>query len=163
MVTESGIWFTDECGRSWRRIYKQRGLTDVRFVSRERGWAIGSAQDRYRDQRWREDLDAGEGSAGTRHGRGPHDLSRDRVCQPRKSASCPPNQGVPNDSKMPLVARSRATRSAVNGHGLSVSLETHDGGATWSTNKVSMFGRISRIRVAKDGRGLALGRVRRLL
>ena len=42
MVTESGIWFTDECGRSWRRIYKQRGLTDVRFVSRERGWAIGA-------------------------------------------------------------------------------------------------------------------------
>ena len=42
MLTESGIWFTDECGRSWRRIHKQRGLTDVRFVTPERGWAIGA-------------------------------------------------------------------------------------------------------------------------
>ena len=42
MVTPSGIWFTDECGRTWRRIYKQRGLTDIRFVSPDRGWAIGA-------------------------------------------------------------------------------------------------------------------------
>ena len=42
MVTSSGIWFTDECGRTWRRIYKQRGLTDIRFVSPDRGWAIGA-------------------------------------------------------------------------------------------------------------------------
>ena len=42
MVTPSGIWFTDECGRTWRRIHKQRGLTDIRFVSPDRGWAIGA-------------------------------------------------------------------------------------------------------------------------
>jgi hypothetical protein len=39
---------------------------------------------------------------------------------------------------------------------LSILMETRDGGATWVTNKVSIFGRISRIRFDSKGRGLGL-------
>ncbi|MGH9626928.1 MAG: WD40/YVTN/BNR-like repeat-containing protein, partial [Bryobacteraceae bacterium] len=42
MVTEEGIWFTDEAGRSWRKLHDQRGLQGVYFTTRERGWAVGA-------------------------------------------------------------------------------------------------------------------------
>jgi hypothetical protein len=35
-------------------------------------------------------------------------------------------------------------------------METSDGGETWTTNKVSLFGRISRIRFGPSGSGLGL-------
>ena len=154
MVTESGIWFTDECGRSWRRIYKQRGLTDVRFVSRERGWAIGARktviETKDGGQTWNQVKEVRE-----------LDMNADRTTF-HAIEFVSPKVGIlsakasrPREDKVPLwldpepeKRRERPT--------LSVSLETHDGGETWSANKVSMFGRISRIRFAKDGRGLAL-------
>ena len=155
MVTESGIWFSDECGRSWKRIHKRRGLTGVRFVSREHGWAIGTRKTVI------ETTDGG------------------KTWQPLKEAQeldtnadyttfhaiefVNPKTGI-------MAAKSRRPQGGRDGPlwldpepqkrrerpTLTVSMETHDGGATWSTSKVSMFGRIARIQIAPDGRTLAL-------
>jgi len=35
MVTDRGIWFTEESGRSWKKVHKQRGLERVFFLTRE--------------------------------------------------------------------------------------------------------------------------------
>jgi photosystem II stability/assembly factor-like uncharacterized protein len=154
MVTESGIWFTDECGRSWRRIYKQRGLTDVRFVSRERGWAIGARKTAI------ETRDGGKTWTPVKEVR-ELDMDVDRTTfyaiefVTPKIGIMSAKSGRSRDGKVPLWLDPEPEKRRER-PGLSVSLETHDGGETWSANKVSMFGRISRIRVAKDGRGLAL-------
>lgn len=41
MVAESGIWFTEEGGRGWKRVLRQKGLERVLFTTRERGFAVG--------------------------------------------------------------------------------------------------------------------------
>ena len=41
MVTPGGVWFTQEAGRSWKRILKHEGISGLNFESREKGWAIG--------------------------------------------------------------------------------------------------------------------------
>jgi photosystem II stability/assembly factor-like uncharacterized protein len=154
MVTESGIWFSDECGRSWRRIYKQRGLTDVRFVSREHGWAIGARKTVI------ETTDGGKTWNPVKAVQD-LDMNTDRTTF-HAIEFVTPKIGIiagkssrPRDRRVPLwletepeTRRERPT--------LSVSMETKDAGQTWSVSKVSMFGRISRIRVGKNGRGLAL-------
>lgn len=154
MLTESGIWFTDECGRSWRRIHKQRGLVDIHFVSRERGWAVGANKTAIQTsdggKTWTKvqavvDLD----------------LTADRTTF-HAVAFLSPQSGIivgrsarRPDNRLPLwldpEPQSRRERPA-----LSVVLQTRDGGATWATDKVSMFGRISQVQFAPSGRGLAL-------
>lgn len=154
MVTDSGIWFTDECGRTWRRIHKQRGLTDVRFVSRERGWAIGANKTV---------IETSDGGKTWTRVKAAEDLDTN----PQRTTFhamefLSPQRGIitgkssrNRESSMPLWLDPHPTQRAER-PGLSVTLETHDGGASWMTSKVSMFGRISRVRLRKDGTGLAL-------
>lgn len=154
MLTESGIWFTDECGRSWRRIHKQRGLTDVRFVTPERGWAIGANKTA---------IETSDGGKTWQKVKAVEELDSDperTVFHTIEFVS--PKVGIMaarsnrrREYRIPLwldprpeIRRERPS--------LTILLETKDGGATWEANKVSMFGRISRIRFDANGRGLGL-------
>jgi hypothetical protein len=154
MLTESGIWFTDECGRTWRRIYKQRGLTDIRFVTAERGWAVGAnktaLQTRDGGKTWQKVKAVEE-----------LDTDPDRtVFHTIEFVS--PKVGIMaarsnrrRDYRIPLWLDPRPDFRREQ-PSLSILMETNDGGETWTTNKVSMFGRISRIRVGALGRGVGL-------
>lgn len=154
MITESGIWFSDECGRGWKRIHKQRGLTDIRFVSRERGWAIGvkktvietsDAGKTWQPVKAVQELDASAEFTAF------HAIefinSREGFISARSSR--------PRDRRVPLWLdsdpESRRERPA-----LSITLETSDGGASWNVSKASMFGRISKLRFGNRRAGLAL-------
>jgi len=154
MVTDSGIWFTDECGRSWRRIHKQRGLTDVRFISRERGWAVGANKTAIETddggRTWKR-VEAAERL----------DTNAQRTTFHTVEFISPEVGLITGRSSrgreypVPLwldpAPAQRPERPS-----LSVTLETRDGGKSWNPSKVSMFGRISRVRLRKDGVGLAL-------
>jgi Photosynthesis system II assembly factor YCF48 len=154
MVTESGIWFTDECGRNWRRIHKQRGLTDVRFISRDRGWAIGA------EMTFLETSDGGK--------------TWSRVKAVEKLSENPdrvvfdtidfmnPKMGLvlgrlrkARDPRLPLWLDPHPETRREQPQ-LAYTVETRNGGATWVTNKVSIFGRISRTKLRPDGSGLIL-------
>jgi hypothetical protein len=154
MVTDSGIWFSEECGRSWRRIHKQRGLTDVRFVSRERGWAIGS------NMTFLETSDGGKSwtrvKAVENLSSNPGRITFDSI------DFLTPQIGLvvgkmrrSRDSNLPLWLEIWPEKRKEQPQ-MSYTLETKDGGATWLTSKVSMFGRISRVRLRGNGSGLAL-------
>lgn len=154
MVTPSGIWFTDECGRTWRRIYKQRGLTDIRFVSPDRGWAIGTNKTV---------IETSDGGKTWQKVKAVEELDSD----PERTTFtaiefATPKVGIMaarsnrrRDSRMPLWLDPKpdARRERPS---LSILMETRDGGATWNTSKISMFGRISKIRLEARGRGLGL-------
>lgn len=154
MLTESGIWFSDECGRSWRRVHKQRGLIDIRFVSREKGWAVGAnklaIQTVDGGKTWTKVKAVEELASNS-------DTTAFEVIEPITSkVAIMVGRSVPRRrSDVPLwldtdPQKRRETPS------LTLTLETRDAGDTWTANKVSMFGRISQLRVGKDGQGLAL-------
>jgi Photosynthesis system II assembly factor YCF48 len=154
MLTESGIWYTDECGRSWRRIHKQKGLTDIRFVSPERGWAIGA------DKTVIETSDAGKTWAPVKAAE-ELDMAKERTVFDAIEFATPKVGMITGKSRLrdsqstPLWLDPKPQRRREL-PALSVLLETKDGGATWTSQKVSMFGRIARIHLSADGRGLAL-------
>lgn len=154
MVTESGIWFTDECGRSWRRIYKHKGLTDVRFVSQDRGWAIGSKMT------FIETNDGGKSWTRVKDIEGlsenPDRITFDSIdFLNSKIGFVTGKMRKTNDPKLPLWLEPRP-ESRRERPTMSYTLETQSGGLKWLTGKVSMFGRISRARLRSTGVGLAL-------
>ena len=66
MVTADGIWFTDEAGRSWRKLSKPDNVLRVCFLTPQHGFRGGRGEDVPRDQRWRRHLELP--SAGDRAG-----------------------------------------------------------------------------------------------
>jgi hypothetical protein len=154
MLTPSGIWFTDECGRTWRRIHKQRELTDIRFVTPERGWAIGANKTA---------IETSDGGKTWQKVKAVEELDSDpdrTVFSAIEFVS--PKVGIiagrsnrHRNYRMPLWLDPHPNRRREQ-PSLSILMETRDGGATWETNKVSIFGRISRIRLDSKGRGLGL-------
>jgi hypothetical protein len=42
LVTDKGLWKTDESGRSWRRLYKNSTLVSVWFLDEMHGFAVGA-------------------------------------------------------------------------------------------------------------------------
>ena len=155
-MTESGIWFTDECGRTWRRIHKQRGLTDVRFVSRERGWAIG-ANKTVIETRDGGKRGAGKSSGGTRH------RTRNRTtfhamefAQPETIGIIAGKSGRNRESRSPLWLDPRPDPKRAN-----VPAFPSAGNARWRSNldnqqSVHVWTYFARSGLRKDGVGLAL-------
>ncbi|MFN9459366.1 MAG: WD40/YVTN/BNR-like repeat-containing protein, partial [Acidobacteriota bacterium] len=41
MATEGGVWFTEEAGRSWRKVSRQKGILALHFDSATHGFAGG--------------------------------------------------------------------------------------------------------------------------
>ncbi len=156
MVTGGGIWFTDEAGRTWKRIYKRKGLHTVYFVTAGHGWALGEAktilETKDGGKTW-EKLQAAEDVK----------LNADYTTfnwmefnSPKTGLivgrSRPPNRfGRDLPTWMELEPNRWREKPTV-----SVFLETKDSGKTWSPQMASMFGQVLRFRLGKKGQGLAL-------
>jgi hypothetical protein len=154
MVTPGGIWFTQEAGRSWRRILKREGLSRVYFATRERGWAIGSRKTilhtKDGGKTWK---DLPEAEAVTTNedwttfnavdfGNAKTGVIVGRSRRPRARQDFP--------IWMDPQAKSRREWPS-----LAVMLQTINGGETWKETKLSIFGRVSEVSLAA-GRGLML-------
>jgi len=158
IVTDKGIWKTGESGRSWKKIPKSpKDVLRVHFLDENRGWAVGGGKSAWETvdggRRWKK-LDAVEevsanpeftvfswvSFVGGRFG-----VVAGASMPPRRSASRFP------DWMEPERAASRREWPALN-----ILLETQDAGATWKASSTSMFGHITRVRLAPDGRGLGL-------
>ncbi|HYP09517.1 MAG TPA: YCF48-related protein [Bryobacteraceae bacterium] len=154
MLTESGIWFTDECGRSWRRIHKRRGLREIRFVSQSRGWAVGENKTAIETfdggKTWTKmkaaadlDVNAERTSFGVIA-----PLNAKDVLIVGRSAPIRFRRFPVWLDPFPQLRRELPA--------MTVTLETRDGGQTWKSSKASMFGRVSAMATAKSGIGLLL-------
>jgi hypothetical protein len=155
MVTTSGVWFTQEAGRSWTRILKRQGLTRVHFLTRERGWAIGARKTVLQTvdggKSWKAvpEAEALKTNAdwtffgAIAFGSEQFGLIAGMSRSPRTREEFP----IWMD---PEANRRREWPS------VSIMLQTTNGGAAWKETRSSLFGRISEIALARDGRGLAL-------
>jgi photosystem II stability/assembly factor-like uncharacterized protein len=155
MVTPKGVWFTQEAGRSWTRILKRNGLARVYFLTRERGFAVGSRKTVIRT---------------TDGGRSWKDVPEVKALSTNEDWTIFQAIDFANAQAGVIAGRSRSPRSqedvpiwmdpqAKNRRewpSLSLMMRTNDGGETWQETKSSIFGRVSKLSLASDGRGLAL-------
>ncbi|MCS6954256.1 MAG: hypothetical protein NZM33_15520 [Bryobacteraceae bacterium] len=157
MAAEKGLWKTRDGGATWTRVPGPRNVLRVWFASENRGWAIGLEkgvwETRDGGRRWTP-LPVLDQVRSTREFTvfewitfvsGRHGLIAGASSRPRD-----PDASWP-EWMDPEAAEARRQRPT-----LSILLETRDGGETWKHSTTSMFGRITRVRLAADGRGLGL-------
>ncbi len=157
MVTESGVWRTQESGRSWRRLARLEGLLKVHFVNDQHGWAVGASKAVY------------ETTDGGQHWN-PVKAAAEPKSTPEYTAyRCLDFVGdklglIAGYSRPPRGYRERLpdwmeperARKRKELPGLIILLETRDGGRNWRTSESSMFGVVTQVRLSPQGRGLAL-------
>ena len=148
MVTEHGIWSTTESGHTWKKLNAPSGMMRVWFLTRVHGFAAGTGKRAF------ETTDGGvtwkllpiinqlQGNpAYTEFGdiafRGDNGLIT--------GWSAPPVRGTaaPGDGSVQIPQ-------------LTIILETHDGGKTWTKTEASLFGQITRISIPEMGPALGL-------
>jgi hypothetical protein len=156
MVTEKGLWQTDESGRTWRKLPNfPKEITRVHFLDRKHGWAIGAKM---------QILETTDGGATwapipalsaltvnpefTVFGWMAFSSSRNGIIA---GWNTPPRRaGVP-DWMDPQKAQTR--RLVPN---TLVLLQTTNGGKTWESSTASIFGRVTRVSLTPGGDSLGL-------
>ncbi len=158
MVTQKGIWQTEEAGHSWHKLPgAPKDLLRVYFLDEQHGFAAGLEKSVY------ETSDGGKTWTRVAAAAKPETTAKYTVYNviefvgqrtgmiagfsqpPRKDEEFSPDW---------LDPQKAMTRPELP-H-LSISLDTHDGGKTWTSSTASMFGRITRARMLPNGTGLGL-------
>jgi photosystem II stability/assembly factor-like uncharacterized protein len=157
IVTEKGLWQTRDGGASWVKVAPGRNFLRVWFLDEQRGWAAGLNKGAWEthdggkhwsllpvlgEVRARRESTAFEWITFVS---GRHGLLAGSSVPPRDLGSPLPDWMDPESHE--------ARRQWPS---LSILLETRDGGRNWKHSITSMFGRITRVRLAADGRGLGL-------
>ncbi|MCW5980199.1 MAG: hypothetical protein KIT09_19100 [Bryobacteraceae bacterium] len=156
MVTERGIWRTEEAGLSWRRVSKLRGVSRVHFLDENHGFAAATKKTIY------ETFDGGK--AWTALG-----VTEKIEANPEHTAftwidftdqgsgsivgwSRPPRRQASDFPDWMDPAASQRRRQWPTS---TIVVQTPDGGKTWQPTVTSMFGRVTRVRM-KGADGLTL-------
>ena len=157
MVTEKGIWRTEEGGRSWRELPKTpKLLIGVHFLDEKHGFAVGTHKSAFQTD------DGGKTWEPIAAAEEPHTNPENTVYNnitfaDAKSGfingySAPPRR---DDQKPEWLDPEDETKRRELPR-MSIMLNTHDGGNTWKPSTVSMFGRITRAMFLPNGTGLGL-------
>jgi hypothetical protein len=157
LVTEKGIWRTEESGRSWRKIKSISGIVQVRFLDAERGFAVGERKQAYQT------VDGGENW--TKLAFLDEVKTREEYTHftwiefPTKDVgmiggvSRPPRrtrQRLPDWMDPEEASRRRAWPQLI------IMVETRDGGKTWKASSASIFGQMTASRFSPGGWMLGL-------
>lgn len=155
MVTPKGLYFSDETGRTWRRIKGEQGINGVYFADRQHGWMFGAQKKLLQTsdggKTWKQvpEATALKTSVERTVFYSMEFFSDKAGLLTGRSEPLPSRRQVPIWVESdPEVERERPT--------LTLLLETRDSGKTWSATSASMFGRFSRVS-RPGGKGAALG------
>ncbi|MCX6591177.1 MAG: hypothetical protein NTZ56_06605 [Acidobacteria bacterium] len=158
MVTERGVWQTEEGGRSWRKLSGEQSIARVHFLDAQRGFAVGALKKLLATK------DGGKTWAKVPAG----DLPETRpdftvysqIVSPEPNwllvagTSIPPRRQSRRDLPPwlePEEAKHRTQRPTVM-----LVVESRDGGVTWRHGTTSMFGRIAKVTVGAGKVGLGI-------
>jgi hypothetical protein len=156
MVTEKGLWQTDEAGRTWKKLPSlPKGVTHVHFADRKHGWAVGNKM---------QALETTDGALTWTPLAALNDLkvtpeftSFDVVAFGSPQAgiiagsNVPPRRADVPDWMDPEKAQNRRLLPSTL-----VLLQTLDGGKTWKPSTASIFGKITRVSITPGGDSLGL-------
>ena len=158
MVTEKGIWRTDEAGKDWKKLPKPPAPPRrVYFVDENHGWAACNKKTvlvtRDGGHKWEPILTASLPPG-----------SEERSAYSWISFANP-NYGIIFGFNLPAMRWGSlfpawmdpedALSRRETPH-LSYTLVTHDGGETWRSTSMSLFGQVTRARFSASGPGLGL-------
>ncbi len=147
LVTTDGLFRTVEAGLSWKKTSSFKGMLRVHFLTENRGFATG-----LRKQAW-ETSDGGRTWTlipAAREAKG----NPERVVFGWITFVTPAT-GIISGWNVPKESDSFVFDDLLLPT-LGLTLETRDGGASWSPQAVSMFGRITRVRTRDGAIGLGL-------
>lgn len=154
MVTDKGIWVTEESGRSWKKIESpKKGILRVYFLDRSHGYAIGFpktiVETKDGGKRWTNVTVAGE----------PNSIADNTVFEWLNFWG---DHGVILGRELsrrgdttPIWAE-RSPKSRREHKSLTLLIETSDGGKTWSSSTNEFLGHLTRLLLGKDSLALAL-------
>ena len=157
MATEGGVWFTEEAGRSWRKVSRQKGILAMHFDSATHGFAGGVKktiwETRDGGKSWTP-LAATKEIAAKEEYAAFHAMGFGGKTGIIAGTSRPPRR---EDMSLfpPWMEPERAAKRRVWPN-LMMMAETRDGGGTWKVSSASIFGQVSRILVDPAGFAVVL-------
>ncbi|WP_031500783.1 YCF48-related protein [Bryobacter aggregatus] len=154
-VSDKGeIWFSAEAGRDWRKLSKKKEARKLHFLDAENGFLIGEKKTFMRSsdggKTWRH-VPEGAQAKGNSENLAYRLIAfwNNKVGIVMGSSETTTPERLPGWMEPERVGR-RVTPK------LMVSLETGDGGLSWSAQDASTFGQIHRSVVGSDGTGFML-------
>jgi len=153
MVTERGLWYTQNFGGSWRRLGDlPKGMLRVWFLTANHGWAIGA------NKQVIETTDGGKSWVPVAAAKEPPGAALNTTYS---SIVFLRNKGIIAGWNKAKDTSSRPEWQTPGSHkyelpGTTIFLETGDGGKTWSSSSASMFGQLTKLAVSLSGTSLAL-------
>lgn len=159
MVTNKGLWQTSEAGRSWTRLPKvPAAIFRVYFLNETVGWAIGAKKVALATQdggkTWKP-LDVGKPQTGENVNFSA--FTWITFATPKVGIitgwNNPPRRFAP--ALPDWVDPESAVRQRQTPH-LSYTVQTSNGGASWTSAAASLFGVVARVRLQPNGTGIGL-------
>ena len=154
MVTDRGIWTTDEGGRSWKKLDGLKGMVQVHFLDQTHGFAVGYPKAIY------ETTDGGKkwvkvAAADTFHNK-PEDTIYDCIAFNGQQGVIAGHVLTEKNQRYPVWLVPNAARVRPQRQSVLLMLQTMDGGKTWNPSASPILGDITAIRFAKNDSALAL-------
>ena len=155
MVTDRGVWSTNESGRTWKKLDGlKKGILQVYFLSPLHGYAIGFPKAVY------ETSDGGKNwtrlAAADRPATAPQDTVYECISFQGAHGIIAGNVTLPGSDDTPLWMNPSQARIRRERQSTLVTLETMDGGANWEANTSSVYGKMSQLVMTKEDFSVAL-------
>jgi len=145
MVTDKGVWWTNESGRTWKKLdgLPKKGIVRVHFLDASHGFAIGFPkvvlETKDAGKSWTKVEEAAKPNTNAEQTiydcitfRGDHGVITGRLM---------PDE-VEIDPALAGIRRERQNSSII--------LETQDGGKHWASTTSSIYGHITQVRLSDD-------------
>jgi photosystem II stability/assembly factor-like uncharacterized protein len=156
MVTSKGLWKTDERGLVWKKLKSWNNVQRVHFLDAERGFALGPNRTFLETsdggRQWKPVEAAAKLSANTNFS---WIAFRDQQRGLLMGSSSTPRRR--SNMVLPEYLDPETASKEREWPHLSATLETSDGGRTWTPQTAPIFGRMKRLRFVPDGQyGLSI-------
>ncbi len=153
---EDGIYRSEELGNDWKRIARLKEIEAVWFLNERRGFAVGASKGFYETQdggqRWAPVVTNPEISTNSDY----TTLRQIHFVEGKHGFVTGWSRPPTNRDRIPdWLMPDRAMRQRDTPH-VNVFADTSDGGATWRTQEVSMFGEVVSTELGEDRVGLTL-------
>ena len=154
MVTDRGVWYTDEGGRTWKKLERLKGITRVHFLDEKHGFAIGFPKAVY------ETTDGGDKWTKLPEAqKPPTDPERtvyDSITFSGMHGAIVGNVLGEEKRRLPVWLNPDAARYQREHQSKVAILETDNGGKEWKSSSISLVGRLTQLRLAPDGNAVIL-------
>lgn len=156
MVTEKGVERSNDCGATWDRASKEKGLVRVLFLDEALGWGVGGPKKAIATR------DGGKTWTPIQAENEPKsDPDRSvyawvEFANEKFGAIVGWHSPQRRDTQFPIWMDPESATHRRQWPSLTLMLQTIDGGTVWRGFTASLLGRMTRIRLAPSGSGLAL-------